>query len=163
LSAGNEYIPITKEIEHVQNYLDIQKVRYKDKVNHSITVEPGIMQKMVPKLIIQPLVENAIYHGLKPRKEKGHIDILVTSDSGFLLIEVRDDGMGMNPQQLTQLQINLDNSVESDHYGLYNINERLKYAFGDDYRIQVTSQANQGTIVLLKIPIQSEESPCIEL
>ncbi|BES63932.1 sensor histidine kinase [Gottschalkiaceae bacterium SANA] len=163
LSAGNEYIPLAKEIEHVQNYLDIQQVRYKDKVNHTITVDPVITQKMVPKLIIQPLVENAIYHGLKPRKENGHIEIIVSSDSGFLLIEVRDDGIGMNPQQLAHLQTNLANSVESDHYGLYNINERLKYAFGDDYQIRVTSLENQGTIVLLKIPIQSEELPCIEL
>ncbi len=163
LSSGNEYISIAKETEHVQNYLDIQKVRYKDKVNYSITVDPAITQKMVPKLIIQPLVENAIYHGLKPRKENGHIEIIVSSDSDFLVIEVRDDGIGMNPEKLAQLQNNLANSVESDHYGLYNINERLKFAFGDDYQIRVASKPNKGTIVLLKIPIQSEELPCIEL
>lgn len=163
LSSGNEYIPISKETEHVQNYLDIQKVRYKDKVNYSITVDPSIAQKMVPKLIIQPLVENAIYHGLKPRKENGHIEIIVSSDSDFLIIEVRDDGIGMNPERLAKLQNNLANSVESDHYGLYNINERLKYTFGEEYQIRIASKINEGTIVLLKIPIQSEELPCIEL
>ena len=162
LSSGNEYISIAKETEHVQNYLDIQKVRYKDKVSYTITADPAIAQKMVPKLIIQPLVENAIYHGLKPRKENGHIEIIVSSDTDFLLIEVRDDGIGMSPERLTQLQTDLANSVESDHYGLYNINERLKTTFGEDYQIRVTSKVNQGTIVLLKIPIQSEELPCIE-
>jgi two-component system sensor histidine kinase YesM len=163
LSSGNEYISIAKETEHVQNYLDIQKVRYKDKVNYSITIDPAITQKMVPKLIIQPLVENAIYHGLKPRKENGHIEIIVSSDSDFLVIEVRDDGIGMNPEKLAHLQNNLANSVESDHYGLYNINERLKFAFGEEYQIRVASKPNEGTIILLKIPIPSEELPCIEL
>ena len=162
LSGGSEYIPIEDEIEHARTYLEIQKVRYKDKIQYNFQTGTNLNQECVPKLIIQPLVENAIYHGLKPKKQGGSIDIIVTKETGFLHIEVRDNGVGMTAKQLTELKRNLKDSVESDHYGLYNINERLKYTFGEDYQIRVDSQQNLGTIVLLKIPITKEGSLCIE-
>ncbi len=162
LSGGSEYIPIEDEIEHARTYLEIQKVRYKDKIQYNFQTGDKLNQECVPKLIIQPLVENAIYHGIKPKKEGGTIDIIVTKEAGFLHIEVRDNGVGMTAERLNDLKKNLKNSVESDHYGLYNINERLKYTFGEDYQIRVDSQQDKGTIVLLKIPITKEGSLCIE-
>lgn len=161
LSGGNEYIPIEDEIEHARTYLEIQKVRYKDKIQFKIQPSPNLHQECVPKLIIQPLVENAIYHGLKPKKEGGEIDIIVSKDEDCIQVEVRDNGVGMTADQLNTLKRNLKDSVESNHYGLYNINERLKYTFGDDYQIRVESIENKGTIVLLKIPAK-EGSACIE-
>ena len=162
LSGGSEYIPIEDEIEHARTYLEIQKVRYKDKIQYNFQTGENLNQECVPKLIIQPLVENAIYHGLKPKKQGGAIDIIVTKEADFLHIEVRDNGVGMTKDKLDSLKANLKDSIESDHYGLYNINERLKYTFGEDYQIRVDSKKDMGTIVLLKIPVKKEGSLCIE-
>ncbi|WP_315117274.1 sensor histidine kinase [uncultured Clostridium sp.] len=162
LSDGKEFITITDEAEHVRNYLEIQKMRYKDKINYYINVDDSLEQYLVPKLIIQPLVENSIYHGLKLRREKGIIHINISTKEGYLLIQVTDNGLGMDNEQLTTLRKNLAQSVESDHYGLYNINERLKLAFGEKYSIVIESKFEIGTKVLLKIPVISEGFECLE-
>lgn len=162
LSDGKEFITIYDEVDHVRNYLEIQKVRYKDKINYSIDVENSIEHYLVPKLIVQPLVENSIYHGLKLQKHKGLVNINISSKDGFLFIKVLDNGLGMNDENLTTLRKNLSESIESDHYGLYNINERLKLAFGEKYSIKIESKFKTGTQVLLKIPLISEGFECLE-
>ncbi len=162
LSAGKEFITISEEIEHVKNYLEIQKIRYQDKISYNIEADHSAEENLVPKLIIQPLVENSIYHGLKPRKQLGVIDIKVYSREGYIFIEVSDNGLGINCNNLEIIRKNLSESIESDHYGLYNINERLRFAFGEKYSISIESVVNSGTKVLLKIPMTGEGFECIE-
>ncbi|MCG4580808.1 sensor histidine kinase [Clostridium cochlearium] len=162
LSDGKEFITISDELEHVKNYLEIQKIRYKDKISYSINVCNSVEQYLVPKLIVQPLVENSIYHGLKLQKQKGMINVSVFSEHGFLFIKVLDNGLGMNNEKLIALRKNLCESIETDHYGLYNINERLKLAFGEKYSIEIKSKLKIGTEVLLKIPLISEGFECLE-
>lgn len=162
LSAGKEFITISEEIEHVKNYLEIQKIRYQDKISYNIEADHSAEGNLVPKLIIQPLVENSIYHGLKPRKQLGVIDIKVYSREGYIFIEVSDNGLGINYNNLEIIRKNLSESIESDHYGLYNINERLRFAFGEKYSISIESVVNSGTKVLLKIPMTGEGFECIE-
>ncbi|MBU5270289.1 cache domain-containing sensor histidine kinase [Clostridium cochlearium] len=162
LSDGKEFITISDELEHVKNYLEIQKIRYKDKISYSINVCNSVEQYLVPKLIVQPLVENSIYHGLKLQQQKGMINVSVFSEHGFLFIKVLDNGLGMNNEKLIALRKNLSESIETDHYGLYNINERLKLAFGEKYSIEIKSKFKIGTEVLLKIPLISERFECLE-
>ncbi|MBU5485861.1 sensor histidine kinase [Clostridium sp. MSJ-11] len=162
LSDGKEFITITDEAEHVKSYLEIQKMRYKDKISYHIDVDDSVEQYLIPKLIIQPLVENSIYHGLKLRKQNGTIYINISTEEGYLIIQVIDNGLGMDSEQLTILRKNLAQSIESDHYGLYNINERLKLAFGEKYSIIIESEFEIGTKVLLKIPVISEGFECLE-
>ncbi|GAA0729381.1 hypothetical protein GCM10008905_29280 [Clostridium malenominatum] len=162
LSDGKELITIAHEVEHVRNYLEIQQIRYKDKVNYYINIDESLGQCLVPKLIIQPLVENSIYHGLKLRKQKGIICIDIYAQEDYLIIKVLDNGLGMNNEQLSTLRKNLAESIESDHYGLYNVNERLKLAFGEKYNIEIKSEIEKETQILIKIPIISEGFKCLE-
>ena len=162
LSSGKEFISISDEVEHVRNYLEIQKIRYQNKINYSIQEDSLMDQYLVPKLILQPLVENSIYHGLKPKKQGGNINIGVSLADGYLFIEVVDNGVGMDKKDLKHLRNNLSKSIESEHYGLYNINERLRVTFGEKYKLEIESKVDCGTRVRLKIPIIDEEAECLE-
>ncbi|HBD63338.1 MAG TPA: hypothetical protein DC038_02765, partial [Clostridiales bacterium] len=162
LSGGKEFITVADEIEHVKNYLCIQKIRYMDRVNYEINVEQAVSQYLVPKMIIQPLVENSIYHGLKQKKNSGIITIKIFSEDDFIIIEVTDDGLGMSNESLKELMNNLSHSIETEHYGLYNINERLRLTFKDKYCIEITSIFNEGTTVSLKLPKITEDFQCLE-
>ncbi len=162
LSGGKEFITVADEIEHVKSYLCIQRIRYRDKVNYEIYVETAVSQYLVPKMIVQPLVENSIYHGLKQKKNSGIIIIKIFSEDNFIIIEVTDDGIGMSDENLKELMNSLSQSIETDHYGLYNINERLRLTFKDKYRIEIKSNVNSGTTVTLKIPKITEGFQCLE-
>ena len=162
LSDGKEFITIDDELQHVANYLEIQKIRYKEKVNYTINMDESLKPYLIPKLILQPLVENSIYHGLKLKKQKGFINIDIYSKNEYLLIKVEDNGLGIDPGKLKLLRENLDNSIESEHYGLYNINERLKLTFKDKYEITIESKFEIGTKVLIQIPLISEGFECFE-
>ncbi|QBD87660.1 sensor histidine kinase [Clostridium tetani] len=162
LSDGKEFITICDEVAHVSNYLEIQKIRYKDKISYSMDVDSSLDQYLIPKLIVQPLVENSIYHGLKLQKYKGIINVSISSKDGFLFIKVIDNGLGINSEKLIVLRKNLAESIETNHYGLYNINERLKLAFGERYSIEIKSELKIGTQVLLRIPLISEGFECLE-
>ncbi len=157
LSSGDDLIPIHKEIEHTLNYLKIQKIRYEDILNYTIDVDDSISNILLPKLIIQPLVENSIYHGLKLKDNPGNINITVEQLNNKLRIIVFDDGMGIKSDQLHLIKDNLLNSIESDHYGLYNINERLKLYYGEDYHLQLDSVYKEYTKITISIPLDEEE------
>ncbi len=162
LNGGKEFITIEDEIEHVRNYLEIQKIRYQDKISYKVSVDSLVNKALVPKLIIQPLVENSIYHGLKPKKDGGNIYINVYLKEENVFIEVIDNGIGISTSKLEFIRKNLSLSIESDHYGLYNINERLKLTFGEKYKMEIESGASSQTTVLLKIPMINEGFECIE-
>lgn len=162
LNGGKEFVTIYEETEHVRNYLEIQKMRYNDKVNYNINLKKQISHNIIPKMIIQPLVENSIYHGLKLKKQKGTININIFPVNDHIKIEVEDNGLGMNFEKLTEIRNNLFNSVESEHYGLYNINERLKLTFRDKYSISIEGEYDKGTKVSITIPRMSEGFQCSE-
>lgn len=152
LSDGREFIPVSTEIQHVRHYLEIQVLRYQDQFDYEIQVEEAVKSLLIPKIIIQPLVENAIYHGLKLKREKGILFIQIKAKDPGLLITVEDNGVGIDELKLQEIRKNLEHSRESEHYGLYNVNERLKLAFGEDYCITIDSQKNKGTKITLKLP-----------
>ena len=108
LSKGNEVITLMEEFEHVKSYLIIQKTRYKEKLNYSIAIDPSLHSLYVLKLILQPIVENAIYHGIKERRGPGNIDIHARNENEKVVITIRDNGAGMSEEKLGRLRRTLE-------------------------------------------------------
>lgn len=152
ISKGDELIPITVELEHIHNYLTIQNIRYKNKFTYSIDVDPSIHQCKTLKIVLQPLIENAIYHGLKQQAIIGHITITGRRDHGDIVLQVIDDGVGMSEEQLRALRDKLRLRDEGKGVGLNNVNNRIRLTFGESYGIEITSELEEGTTVTLRVP-----------
>ncbi len=153
LNNGKEIVTVAEELAHVRNYLAIQKIRYGDAVSYALEAEPSVTRCRIPKLILQPLVENAIYHGIKPAGRPGKIEIRLWAEETSLCLQVADNGAGMTPQALKEVRRNLALSLETDHYGLYNVNERLRLRYGNACRLHVKSETGKGTCVSLQLPL----------
>ncbi len=152
LSRGHEIICIADELEHARSYLTIQKIRYKDKFEYTIDVEPGLQSERTLKLILQPIIENAIYHGISPLNEKGIIKITVISEGDNILFQVSDNGYGIKPEILKELLVQESTSYHSGGVGLKNVNERIKLFYGEEYGIEIKSEIDVGTTVCIRIP-----------
>lgn len=155
LSKGKHIISIENEIQHVENYLIIQKVRYKNKFEYKINVEDKLLQCGTIKLIIQPFAENAIYHGLEFMDGEGMLSISVFSeDDDHLSIEISDNGPGMMPEMLEDINKgNIRSSrKKGSGIGINNVRERINLYFGEIYGVNVESEPDEGTIVKIKIP-----------
>lgn len=157
LSDGKEYIPLEQEIKHVQSYLDIQKIRYKDQFDYTLTMDKDAESLIVPKLIIQPLVENSIYHGIKGMEEKGIIDISIQLVDEQIVIEVKDNGRGMDKKALEHLKSDLTSHAETDHYGLHNIYEKLHLTYGRRFSFDFNSNHGFSVKITLPFTIGDEE------
>lgn len=152
LSSGKNVIPLEKEIEHVNSYLKIQQIRYEDILSYTINCQPEVMHLPFLKLIIQPLAENSLYHGIKPIQKPSRITINVfLNKSNDLMIQVKDNGIGIPEEKLALIQNNLSNHIKSDHYGLYNVNERLNHYYQDKYRMIISSKYGHGTSITIII------------
>lgn len=156
LSKGKDLITLEEEIQHVSSYLTIQKVRYEDKLEYSISVIEDMKGILVPKLMLQPLVENSIYHGVKEKRSKGHISIEMERLDETLRIVVRDDGKGMTDDILESIQMNLESKVQENKvgYGMFNVHERIQLLYGEDFGITIHSEENRGTEVSVDIPLR---------
>ncbi len=153
LSKGNNIITIRDEITHAKNYLAIQKVRYKNKFEANIEVDPTIEDCITIKLIIQPLIENAIYHAVGDLDDEGIIDIKGYEKDGDIFIEVRDNGMGIPPDVLENiLEKKSKPQGKGSGIGLWNINQRIKLYFKEDYGLTITSELDEGTIATIHLP-----------
>lgn len=155
LSKGQDVITLQEEERHVRSYLQIQHVRYKDILEYTVDIDPAIHSCLIPKLTLQPLVENALYHGIKLKRTKGLIRIRGWQENGFVLLEVADNGIGMTPQRLEELRHSIDNS-ERVGFGFSAVNQRLQLQFGRAYGLQVDSTEGEGTIVTVRIPAAAE-------
>ncbi|GAA4298418.1 hypothetical protein GCM10023142_38580 [Anaerocolumna aminovalerica] len=156
LSDGKEFIPVIKEIEHVRSYLFIQQKRYEDILNFTISYDPEVLEYVTIKLIVQPLVENALYHGIKPKLSPGTITVIVTNKEDTIQIIVQDDGVGMSPAELETLLSSLEQDSPGRGYGLYNIHRRIQMVYGKEYGISITSEEQIGTTAMITIPAVKE-------
>ncbi|UJF34794.1 sensor histidine kinase [Paenibacillus hexagrammi] len=155
LEAGNGKITLRKELERVRCYLEIQKFRYEDRLEYRFKVEPHLEELPIPPLIIQPLVENAIIHGLDNRAEGAYIEVEVMSVSEGIRIKVSDNGAGFPAGRLSLMQEELSASVdeqEGQRIGLRNVNDRLVLLYGTTSCLQIESEPGNGTSVTFFIP-----------
>ncbi len=161
LSKGKEMIRVSDELEHVKSYLIIQKARYEDKFDFSLDIVEEVLPLMVLKLTVQPLVENAIYHGIKERRGHGTIRVQAFARDGMLVFRVTDDGVGMSAEKLTAVRSLLSASPsggsERDGYGLRNVNERIQLSFGRQYGLRFESAPDTGTTVEILHPLVAPE------
>ena len=157
LSKGRETITIEEEVRNVKDYLSIQRIRYSDVFTFEFDIQGEVLSGLIPKLTIQPLVENAIYHGLKTKGSLGLLKVTGEIVEGKIKIIVSDDGVGMLPERLEALVKKPESPEQAVGYGLRNVNDRIQLYFGDDYGLQIESQLGHGTEVTLWLPFQSEE------
>lgn len=155
LNEGREFVSIEDELRQADLYLNIQKIRYEDKLDYEFEIDPKLREVIIPKLILQPLIENSIYHGIKLIQGLGHIKVIIGLEEENLKIIVEDNGRGMSFDLLSKIRSNLGNSVAVDNYGLYSVNERLKSYYGDLYSIEIESKEYIGTIVSIKIEMEA--------
>ncbi|OUS77934.1 hypothetical protein B1748_03960 [Paenibacillus sp. MY03] len=155
LETKEDFVPIGKELEHVKLYVELQKLRYKEQISFECVVEERLLECRIVKLMLQPLVENAIYHGVKQSGHKGMINVRIYSSRDVIIIRVRDNGVGIPPLVLQALNDSLrrDHLQENEHIGLRNVNQRIRLAFGEKYGLTVRSKLNAGTIVEMRLPI----------
>jgi len=153
---GDYIIPIRQEIDNTQNYLNILELRYGDVFKVEWEIDERIKEYSIIKICLQPIIENAVYHGLKPRGREGLLKIRgEISVNETIHFHVCDNGIGMNPFRLADINRKLndrENQME-DHIGIYNVNQRIKIVFGMDYGINIESEENHGTEVVIKIPM----------
>ena len=147
LSHGIDYIPIYDEIEHVRNYLIIQQIRYRDVLTYEISVEEDIPNKSILKLLLQPLVENALYHGIKNTRERGKIVVSIKKEGEKLKFTVADNGIGMEKENLEELMFDINHGTGEKGYGLFNVNRRLKLYYELSEGIEIKSEYRKGTEV----------------
>ena len=155
LSRGRDVITLGEEEEHVRSYLQIQQVRYKDIMRYTINLAPELGDALIPKLTLQPLVENALYHGVKLKRGPGHIYVVGRAEGEDILLQVTDDGVGMSPERLEELRSALDRG-ERVGFGLSTVHERVRLFFGPPYGLSISSQQGVGTTISVRIPRRKE-------
>ena len=158
LSKGREFISVREEGEHIRSYLEIQQFRYRDILEYDVSIPEELWEYQVIKLTLQPLVENALYHGIKKKRGKGHISVSAERYKDVLIFKVKDDGMGMDEARLEQVRGILDGSVveeqQSGGFGLFNVNQRIQLHYGAEYGLKVQSTYGEGTEVWVRIPAE---------
>ena len=157
LSKGEDVITLAEEERHVRSYLQIQHARYQDIMEYILDIDPGLHDAMLPKLTLQPLVENALYHGIRLKRAKGTIRITATLADGCVLLRVEDNGVGITPQRLAQLRDAMERQ-ERVGFGLSAVNQRLRLQFGPEYGLRLDSEEGQGTTVTARIPYVRKEA-----
>ena len=155
LSQGRDWIPLSDEIKHLQGYLTIQKIRYRDILDYEIDIPREFYNELILKLLLQPLVENAIYHGIKHRRGRGFIRVSGREENGRLVLAVVDNGAGMSAERLRQVRESLNNDApnegEGGCYGLFNVNKRIQLYYNQSEGVKIQSDEN-GTTVSLSVP-----------
>lgn len=155
LHQGREIVTVRDELSHVMYYLKIQKMRFEDDLEWEIEGDPEVMQYMTMKFILQPIVENAIYHGIRAKGTPGNIKITVRETETELLFAVSDTGNGMNEAEVRILTERINrkiiNEQQEQGFGLWNVNQRIKLFYGEDCGISIESVAGQGTKVFVRL------------
>lgn len=154
LNQGKDIISIEEELQHVRSYLEIQQIRYQDILEYEIDVPQELGMYRIPKITIQPLVENALYHGIKNKRGLGTISITGEKAEDCFYLYVTDNGIGMGEKRLQQIKDRIGQNApdENEIYGLYNVNERIRLKFGQEYGISIKSVHMEGTQVCIRLP-----------
>ena len=161
LGNGKEIVTVEAELQLLQRYLEIQKLRFMRQLEYHFDVEPEILQEKIPKLILQPFVENAVIHGMEKEEEACEIAISGHLEDRFLKFQVRDTGVGVTEEQLKKIWEPETNKAYSSQrigrYAIYNVKESLRLKYGDAFQLKIESKVGKGTQVTLVIPVGKEE------
>lgn len=152
ISNEEEEISIFQEVEYCRNYLIIQKMRYKDKLEFEIDLDPDIKGEKIIKLVLQPLIENAIYHGLKYKESKGMLILKGYGLEDDIIFEIIDNGVGMDQDTMEHIFERHKVNYRSNGVGVYNVERRIKLSYGQEYGISYKSKLGEGTVATVKIP-----------
>lgn len=160
LSRGADYITVEREEQHVASYLHIQSVRYGSIMRYTIDIDPTLRERHMLKIVLQPLVENAIYHGIKRKRGRGRLTVIGRALPNGMYFAVEDDGMGMTPERLAEVRAALRNGAPLDPegrggYGLRNVEQRLRLYYGCGLTIE--SEYRHGTRISFTVPDEQEE------
>ena len=158
ISNQNELVKVEDEVEYTRSYLTIQKMRYKDKLEYDILVEPEILNYKVAKLILQPLVENAIYHGIKYKEGKGKVLIEGFLRDDELILRITDDGIGMTEEQMSHLFEKRETDTRRNSVGVRNVHDRIGLYYGKEYGLTFESAVGEGTKVEIHIPYEKGQA-----
>lgn len=164
LNKGRDWVLIQTELEHAESYLEIQKIRYRDILDYRIEVGPELRQYPILKMTLQPLIENALYHGIKNKRGKGLITIRSYAEGdAAVILTVTDNGIGIPSERLARLRADLELPIEAEEseakengFGLQNVHQRLKLYFGAPYGVTLESIAGEGTQIHVRIPMNKE-------
>lgn len=153
LSEGKDIIPLRMELEHVRNYLIIQNMRYGNIITLVEKVPEAYMSMMIPKLTLQPLVENSIYHGIRIKEGvTGTVVIEIVEKENAVLLTVKDDGGGMEPERIAYINQNISDMERDVGYGISNINKRIELMYGEQYGLRFRQDEGKGVCVEIKLP-----------
>ncbi len=164
LNRGMDWVSLKEELEHVRSYLVIQQMRYRDILSYEIDVEEELLQAPILKMTLQPIVENALYHGIKNKRGMGLIRVTADSpNKQEIVLTISDNGIGMRPERLAQLRDQLSKQrlpevtgeEVSGGYGLHNVHQRIRLYYGERFGVELASEDGLGTDVAIRIPIQT--------
>ena len=150
ISKGHELITIEKEIQHAQSYLRIEKFRYKNQFTYRFDVDEECLGYLCNKITLQPIIENAIYHGLNRMVDEGEIVISIRQDGDDIVLSVEDNGIGMTEEQCQEIL--RKEPGDRTGIGIKNVNDRIKIYFGEEYGLTITSELDEGTCVDIRMP-----------
>ncbi|MCI8622422.1 MAG: histidine kinase [Provencibacterium sp.] len=154
---GADLVEVRQEVACVEDYLKIMDIRYQEKFSYTIMVDPDILEMEIPKMLLQPIVENALYHGIELKRGKSLLAISGRTEENAILFTVQDDGKGMPPAALAQLQAGLEQVSDNEEVsrksiGLRNIHSRIQLLYGTEYGLTISSEENRGTTVRIRLP-----------
>jgi two-component system sensor histidine kinase YesM len=156
LNRGSEWVSVQDEFKHIESYLIIQKIRYRDILDYTIYYEPAMAGKIILKLMLQPLVENALYHGIKNKRGRGRILVRGWLEAGYLCFSAEDNGIGMTEEQLEEIRRQRESASPPETsqagYGFYNVGRRLELYYNRKDLLEIASVYREGTTVTLRIP-----------
>ncbi|MDY5022281.1 MAG: sensor histidine kinase [Blautia sp.] len=158
ISNEDQQVSIGQEVEYARSYLTIQKMRYKNKLEYEIYLEASIKSCQIVKLVLQPIIENAIYHGIKYKEGMGMVTVRGYEKDGCVVLEVADNGVGMDEETLKHIFERHKVNYRSNGVGVYNVQKRLKLYYGNDYGITYESEKGMGTKAVITIPKVQEGS-----
>ena len=150
ISKGHELIPIAKEVQHAQSYLKIEKIRYKDQFTYHFDIDESCLGYLCNKITLQPIIENAIYHGINRMVDEGRIEIRIFQKNDDIIFQIEDNGVGMTEEQCREIL--QKESGDRTGIGIKNVNDRIRIYFGEEYRLSIASELDEGTCVTIRMP-----------
>jgi two-component system sensor histidine kinase YesM len=157
LTWGDDFVPVSEEVTFSTEFMEIYKYRFPETFDYHVQVDPAAEEVRIPKMCIQPLVENACLHGIEPISGKGTVTVTIDVEGDVLSIVVHDNGKGIEPDHLHTLMVELENEEEGTGIGLGNVYRRLRFYYADSFQFTVSSKMDTGTRVCVKLPVQQIE------